>query len=320
MRLPSWLFGNDVLALARKANLKLHTVDAAAHRWDIETIEGLEDRKPGLFELIPIAGGERRPDWDALTNLPGRSPAIDPALLAAERERLLGGPGATSFTALATWLKLITSTAPNSELAAVVQGAFESLRDVGDGGGRASFPDVSVDFVRVSEALANRAALARVLMRVEEEPELLDKKPTSVGGKTVFSSGWHLQSDLVYTRDAYLGPLLLCLSPWVWALSGARTSGGVIYNLGTTLIGRPGEVSDLLQLFLPPGTPTSPPRPGIDSSDTSEAIAWWVEQLDQIFGVVTDPARYTDADGDFRSRRQFQVLLSVEQLGRCLSR
>ena len=45
------------------------------------------------------------------------------------------------------------------------------------------------------------------------------------------------------------------------------------------LVGRLGEPSELLQLFLPPGTTKSTPRPEIGAAETLAATTWWVERL-----------------------------------------
>jgi hypothetical protein len=317
VRLPPWLFGNDVLGFAREARLKAHAVDMPTYWWDLETLERYEHRsRPRLFEVERVAGGTGAPAWGVLANLQSLSPAISPAMLATAREEILGGAEANSITRFASWVKFSTVSASNNELVAAVEANYQSFCAIGAEGGELAFPDVAVAFVRADKALAGRATLARVLMRIEEEPELLENRPIPTAGRTVFGSGWHLQSDLGYTRDAYLGPLFLCLSPWVWAFAQARISGSVVYNLGTAFVGRLGEASELIQLFLPPGTTESTLRPEIGPADSAATLAWWVEHLDQLFGLITDPASYVDANGDFRPRRQFEVLLSIEQLGR----
>lgn len=45
-------------------------------------------------------------------------------------------------------------------------------------------------------------------------------------------------------------------------------------------------------------------------------MAWWVGQLNAVFAELTDPANYLDPSVTYRPRRQFECLLSVEQLGR----
>jgi hypothetical protein len=92
--------------------------------------------------------------------------------------------------------------------------------------------------------------------------------------------------------------------------------GVVIYDLGMPIVGRMGEAAELLQLFLGTGTVISTPRPAIGPTETSAALSRWVEQLNKLLGEVTDLANYVDSNGKYHPRRQFEVLLSVEQIGR----
>lgn len=317
VQLPPWLFGHDILGFAREAQLALHPVDASAYRWEVETLENYEHRSPHLLEVAPIVSAGGLTNWAVLHNLPlsGLSHEVDASMLANERERLVGG-GARSFVAMAAWVKLSTVACPDGELVSAVQSAYESLRTLGTEAGSSQFPNIALHLVRWEEALRLRAALARVLMRVAEEPELLENRPEPAKDEMVFGSGLHHQSDLLLTRDAYLAPLLLCLSPWVWAIAGARIPGVVIYDLGTSIVGRKGEAAELLQLFLATGALTSTPRPGIGPTETTAALTWWVEQLNKLFAQMTDLANYADANGEYKPRRQFEALLSVEQIGR----
>ena len=320
VRLPPWLNGHDIIGFAKEAQLKLHPVDAAAFRWDIETLEHYESRPARLFELVEVAKSGASPNWSLLENLPASvaTHSVDAATLSSERERLLGGGGAPNLVKIAAWVKLSTTAAADSDLIAAVQGGYESLRALPVEGGGSAFPDLAVHFARCDQALARRAALTRVLMRIDEEPELLDNKPEPSGGEIVFGSAWQLQSDLSLTRDAYLAPLLLCVTPWIWAIAAPRIPGVVIYDLGAAIVGRQGEAAELLQLFLPAGSTSSPPRPQIGPSETAAALAWWVEQLNKVFAEVTDLASFVNTNGEYRPRREFEVLLSIEQLGRRL--
>lgn len=112
---------------------------------------------------------------------------------------------------------------------------------------------------------------------------------------------------------AYLSSLFLSLSPWVWAISAARTGGVVIYTLGSGVIGRHGEAAELLQLFLPAGRVTAGPGPQVSAGDIDAALTWWVTALDRMFTEITDPTRYRTDAGRYDERRNFEALLSVEQ-------
>jgi hypothetical protein len=245
---------------------------------------------------------------------------IDAARLQQVKERLesAGQTGHAALAALGYWMKLVTQFAPDSDLLAAVKGACESLQTLARGGTGPLFPDLTVRLIRVDSCLAQRAALARVLLRLEDEPSLLTHKPAPSTDASVFGSAWFLQSDLAFTREAYLTPLLLCLTPWIWGIEAARIPGVIIYDLGRVVIGRAGEATELMQLFLPPGSAESPERPSIGLVETSATISWWVEHLNLLFTQLTDLRNFATPSREYQPRRQFEVLLSAEQFGRRL--
>ncbi|HWD55848.1 MAG TPA: hypothetical protein VG346_12035 [Acidimicrobiales bacterium] len=164
-------------------------------------------------------------------------------------------------------------------------------------------------------AVMARLAFARVLMRIEEEPDLLENRPAPAPGETVFSAGWHLTSDLAVTRDAYLAPLFLSASPRVWCIPCQRIAGIVVYDLGLAIIGRTGSEVELLQLFTGMGELRGGDRPGIDSTHTFEATTWWVAKMNELLAQMSDFANYVDQSGLFVPRRLIEMFMSVEQLG-----
>ena len=314
VRLPGWLFGNDLLGFAADAGLKLHPDDASTLRWEVETLESFENRAPTLCSVETIAGPGFAPNWAALAVPSGVRHSVDAATLEGERERMLG-PDAT-LTSLAAWVKLSTVAATDRDAPAAAQAAFEAIVALPAEDGDSPFRNASVHFIKFDECLGKRSGLTRVLVRVEEEPDLLMNRPEPGPGEMFFQSGWQLHSDLSLTRDAYLAPLYLCLSPWIWAFVGARIPGVVVYDLGTSIVGRPGQASEPLQLFLNSGATVSTQRPAVGPTEISAALIWWVTHLNIVLSELTDPSNYLSHEGTFRPRRQFEVLLGVEQLGR----
>jgi hypothetical protein len=316
-QLPSWFWGNDAPGFAAKAHLHFHLLDRPSSRWEAETTERYEHRDPRLFQVTTVASATGKPSWAFLDRLPkfGLTHTLTADMLAAEKRRLLDRPGKT-FTQAAAWVHLVTVAAPEEDLVEVVRESYESLSGMTVEGGVPAFPGIAAHFIAVDEALAYRSVFTRLLLQVEEDPGLLTKKPKQTGPKSVFGSGWHLQSDLTLTRDAYVGPLFLCLTPWVWAVIGARLPGVVVYDLGASITGRAGEGPELLQQFVPSGLPANPPRPMISPNETLATLSWWVEHIDSLMSDVTDPSNYLDRNASYRPRRQFEVLSSIEQLGR----
>ena len=317
VRLPPWMWGNDLLGWAAQAELKLRPVDASSYRWEVEALERHEGRSsPRLLELEFIAGRGRAEAWEVLRRLPAPpvpSALTAPAVVAESNRILTERPGDT--TALLAAVQVATALAPHDQFVPAVRQSYEVLSQMSASDGSPVLKDHAVWFVRASPALALRAQLARVLVRIEEEPSLLTTKPQATASKLEFVSAWHLQSDIVLSRDAYMAPLYLCASPWVWVIPAAKVQGIVLYDLGDAVLGRRGEASELLQMFVPHTRPSSPPRPSVTGNVTSAALTWWAEHMDRVLSEITDLSNFVDRHGVPHPRRQLEVLLSIEQLG-----
>jgi hypothetical protein len=314
--IPPWLNGYDVLAYAHEAGLKFHPIDAAAYRWRIETVEQYERRPARLVEVLSVAVPGASPNWRVLETLPPSEvpPPLSVEVVAQKRRELIEQrPG--DIVALLNWIGITITAAPDENIIDAVRGAYEALRDAAAPESGPFFPDLAVKFIRFDRALSKRAGLARVLLRVEEEPAILARRPQPKSDGLVFGSAWHLQSNLSLTRDAYLAPLFLCHAPWIWAATGARLQGVAVFELGKPAKGRSSDAAELLQLFMPPGPRTFNACPTVSSALTSTAISWWCERLDKLLSTLTNPAAYASSSGEYSPRRQFETLLSVEQLG-----
>jgi hypothetical protein len=319
VRLPSWLGGHNIPKHAEEAGLKATAVDAAAFQWRLETRESYERRAPNLVTLDELAGPTRAPRWQILRVAADQAvtPALSQVQLLAERDRILQQrPG--DFTAVAAALKVVVSTVNHGVLADAAREGFESLAALTDEQTLPLFSQLAARFIRISPVLTRRLALARMLMHVEADPALLQRRPTPPSGQAAFASGWHLSSDLALTRDAYFAPLFLCASPWVWSIVCPRLPGLIVYDLGMPVVGRRGEASELLQVFFPPGRLASGGAPPISGANTGAATAWWVEKMNILLSELSDFSTYQDTNGAFVPRRQFEVFMSVEQLGRRL--
>jgi hypothetical protein len=291
-------------------------VDASKLQWQVETDENYRRGTPQLYRLDRVADAGRA-NWGALATLTdaGLSHGVTPAMVQAEAGRLAKTrPG--DIAAIGYVLRLALSTAPDAHLQDAAREAFEAIGGIPLEDTGPAFPDLSVFAVACDRAPSMRALLARTLLRIEDEPGLLTSRPGARPGELQFASQWHLQSDLALTRDAYFGPLLLCLSPAVWALSASRVGGLAIYSLGRAMTGRLSEASELLQLFLHSGAPTGGAIPQLTAAQLEAALTWWTERMNLFLSEVTDLANYVDRAGSYQPRRQFEVLLSVEQLGR----
>lgn len=204
---------------------------------------------------------------------------------------------------------LATGTAAPDQVSAIVQ---QVLRDYL----LPILPEAAAYLVEVDGALGKRYGATRLLLQVHDDEVMYLRPPSPRGIETVFNSARGLFSDTSFGLGAYLSPLFLALSPWVWAAPAKRPGGVVIYTFGRTVAGRRGEASELLQLFFPDGRAESGPQPQVSFGDIDAALTWWSEALDRLFTEVTDPVRYTGDDGTYSVKRNFEALLSIEQVFR----
>ncbi len=106
------------------------------------------------------------------------------------------------------------------------------------------------------------------------------------------------------------------LSPWVWAFAVSRSAGSYVHTLGTAELGTTPGPAELLQTM--PVRPASAgvPRPDLGTAGSSKAVTWWAERLDALFAIITDPAVFVDAAGEYEPARHLEAQLSIEQVFR----
>jgi hypothetical protein len=167
--------------------------------------------------------------------------------------------------------------------------------------------------MEVDEALSRRYAAARVLRQLQDDSAMSLRPPAQRPGEPAFGAARGLFSDTTLGLGAYLSPLFLALSPWVWGVSANRPGAVVVYTFGCAVAGRRSEAAELLQLFLPDGRADGGPRPQACAADARAALTWWTEALDRLFTEITDPAAYARDDGAYSAKENFEALLSIEQ-------
>ena len=322
VRIPHWMGGHDVLGFAHRAGLDLTPVDVEAGLWDVCTVEAKHSASADLLRVEQIAGGSVPADRlaGALGTLPGEVPLtpgverMGPERVQTELDRVLGSRP-DDLVALTYSISLATLASSASAIADTVNQGLSALKTSGDDG--SLFPSSEVFLIRNAEALALRYAFVRVLVRLIDEPEMFENKPGDGEVGRAFASGQGFIGDAQLGLSAYLDPLMLALSPWVWGFDAPRRGGVVVYSFGQAVAGRRGEPAELLQQHLPKGATRSQPFPANVTPETiTAAMAWWVERLDRLFAAISNPANFVDADGAHNPRRQFEVILGVEQLFR----
>lgn len=317
-QVPRWLWDHNILGFAAVAQLKFHPVDLPDFRWRIESLENYEHRAPHLVRLIEVAAPGGPAYWELLDRLPAASvsPTIPPQRVADKRRELVEDASPDDVMGGLNWLHMSLILAPNDQFVQAARSAYESLQDFLTPDGEVLFPDLAAYFVRFDQALTLRAGFPRVMLRVEEEPGLLTVRPAQSPDHLVFGSATSLLEDLAFTRHAYLTPLFLSHSPFVWAIVGQRPQGVMVYSLGRTLRGHEADAAELLQQFMPAGPASFPPPAPFTAAQIGATLQWWADRLNSVLSVVTDPATYANATGQYVPRRQFERQLTFEQAGR----
>ncbi len=311
LRLPTWLAGGDPHEFGRMCRWRMQAADPATGEWDVRLDERVT-RKPGRIvqahRLATRSNADSPGAYSRLSRLPADAALFQGMpyeYIQAELDRL-GAQRPDDLAVLMYRVTLATGTAAPDQLAAIVQ---QALRDFL----LPVLPDAAAYLVEVDLALGRRYGAARLLLQAQDDEAMFLRPPASQENETVFNSARWLFSDTSLGLDAYLSPLFLALSPWVWAAPAKRPGGVVIYTFGRLVAGRRGEASELLQLFFPDGRAQSGPQPQVSPGDIHAALTWWAEALDRLFTEITDPVRYIGDDGKYSVKENFDALLSIEQ-------
>jgi len=287
--LPSWFWAGFTHQYLDVAQL---TANQVSGRWQVRTIEDANRTKPNLMSVLSMAGPAN--DVAGFQQLPrieaaNKVPPIPSPNLAAELAKLerraqnasqIGDP-----TPLIGLLQLQLITASLVEAPTVAEAVHEALLAIKvlEDPSRQTFPHAGVQLIHVQPALRNRIKLPSVLMRDAQDPRLHGNDTTHIqasnnAGEEVFASSSHLYSGSALL-DAYVGPLLGAMAPWVWAFSVHRGTGAYVYTLGQPLAGTAGGAAELLQVLHFGGATTSIPAPRTAPMASMQTVNWWTKRL-----------------------------------------
>lgn len=178
-----------------------------------------------------------------------------------------------------------------------------------------SMPSASIWSVSFESRLTWRLAAARTLFAAQATPEVLE---SAAPESRMFPASMAFLRSQGLGFDAYLEPPLVAVAPWIAGVSSHRRGGAVIILFGEAAAGfRDVQTPELLHLFKPSGfahSAESMPRPTFEAASAEAALRWWVDRLDELFGLALDVGRYATADGTYDPTAQVGVLLSIERL------
>lgn len=320
--LPPWLWGGNPRRFLAEA--AYHTRDAGDGKFLVQTSESYFRNAPDLVRLRTIAGpASSKPRWSDLGQLVERVEFEAPEELAPvlERRRLKAEAHGELLHVINHQHLLLYALAVE-DLPLQSQYFVEFLKSVRftEEPAHGPFPNAGVHLVEVDPALIQRLKTASVWLRIEHD-ELLERgdlahiKELSTDAGHAFESSAGLY-DGVVLFDAYLGPLLAAGTPGVWAISVARSFGSIIFDLGTLISGSDGDAAEMLQLISIQGADEVVEFPRLSADAGHEAMCWWVDGLNSLFGIASDLAVFTDAMGDYRPAKHLEAMLTLEQIFR----
>ena len=225
VKLPPWLGGGNPAGAAAAARWR--TTETAGGTWSLRLQE-----RPGApprlvrSDLLGHAGNVDSPGtWARLAQLPPHAEHLGPGTAERIAAHLRSTPTDGSLTDVLARLVLTTQACSEQQLPEIVQDGLRlllSLDALGQG--------QQVHLVQVDEALARRATLVRALAQLEQPGAASAMAQIAAQGGALppdspLAAARHLGSDLTFGFTAYLGPLLLAASPYVWASCVPR--GGV---------------------------------------------------------------------------------------------
>lgn len=329
VELPEWIWGGSPSAFLRQSGLRYKA--EGKRRFRIQTEESYLRRRPDSIEARVLIGG-RYPD--RLRDLASRSERAEVNIdldRVNRRLEFLAAQGAESkqLVHLLTQAQLTLSATPTRDLparAAEVLRAFQGVRWSDDSKEGGPFPNVGLMLLSTSERLHLRLRLPSILLRSTFDPRLRDGDASHLHGLSgssgegdlLFPSSHGLYEG-IYMMDPYFGPLRGAASPAIWSVAASRTFGTLMVLLGTGFSGTTGDPGEPLQTILVKSPIKTYPVPSHTLTDEVAAVTWWSGALSDLFGAVGDPTLFGTSNVDYAPSAHLGLMLTIEQLFRCLS-
>jgi hypothetical protein len=279
-------------------------------------------RAPDLIRVKTVYGPGRTPRLQDLANLRERVDPPMPEIIGPELEkRRVKAEDTQELLHLLNFERLAMYATPVKDLpdrAAYLLGLLRQMPLEGDAGVH-PFEGAGLDVIEVDPVVLHRLKLASIWLRIEQDERLGKGDLTHLQDvqqhEQAFGSSAGLYSG-VYMFDAYIDPLLAALAPGIWGFQVVRTFGPLIFSLGRCVSGSQGDAAELLQLISTPGAMEKSPMAMLASGAAADATRWWVERLNQLFGILSDLAVFTDQTGFYRPAKHLEAMLTIEQIFR----
>jgi hypothetical protein len=324
IRIPTpWRADLDDLFVRGDFKVRVESGDGVVRR--IRTQENESRIAPSLITVEDLAGPTvRNPRLDRVQDVEARNNwtvALEDH--DDEIERLRGkAERSKAFVDFISFWRSCLSLAPIGNLSDTLEGVYETLTQLPleSNATERPFASAGIHFIQRSPVLVSRTRLAAVMLRIQNDSSLAAGQVEHLvramqAGDTVFSSSAGLMEGSTLIPP-YLAPVLGALSPYVWAFESARPAGAIIVSFGNSVVGTGGEATELLHMLPQRGSLERTPRTKLSRGASSSALAWWIQRVDRLFGILTDPGVFSDDRGEFVAVRQVHALATVEQLFR----
>lgn len=316
--LPPWIWGGDPQKLIAECRYRSRPAGPDTG-FLLQTEESYLRQRADLVRVRTVTGPGVQPSRYML--LAGFQERIEPPIPAGLNEvlekRRKQAETTNELIDVVRHQMLLLYALPGRDLPTQARLLLEHLTDVplAEDPTYRPFAHASVHVLEVDPVLLHRLKIASVMLRLEHDTRLGEGDLTHVTAEGAFGSSTGLY-DGVYTFDAYLGPMLAAGSPGVWALNVVRTFGCLVIPLGSFVAGSSEGGSDWLQFVSTPGADGTVSFPQLSATAGSDAVAWWGERLNLLFGAVSDLAVFTDESGNYLPARHLQAMLTIEQIFR----
>lgn len=315
--LPHGLFGSDPRGLIKHLGLVgRHLGD---DRWSVRPID--DNRLIKTYDLADETGLAHRFDHLSHVPEPVESVADDPVvarrfdeLQSQILERLQARDPAALFHLIQS--NIVKAHSSRTDLIAPVEDGYNGIgkMPMGDTSDPA-FPTRSAHLLVATDLLIRRVRLPGIMFRFDQDPDALEniaeQQNSAKGGMFASSADWYQE---IISLVRYLGPLLGCLSPRFWCLPATIPPATVLFNLGMHVNGFRQSPMELMQLIPTRARRERIPQAQLTERSGPQAIRWWATRLNQMFGYLSDPTTFRDADGKYAAHEHHHWLLTFDQV------
>jgi hypothetical protein len=208
-------------------------------------------------------------------------------------------------------------TATDAELETVAAQQYQLLKNATFSDSQPIFPNLTATWVSIDHCVYARYRLPAILLRFEQDPDLvrrISNGTARAGSEEQFFASNQAIAGVGLLNDTYLGPLLACAAPDIWAVHAQRLGNTVIYTLGRSISGVDRMPAEPLQL-LPRQAPVEF-RDRVEPTEPrawADALSWWTTKLDQMLAYLSDPATFKDLDGYYLPYHHQNWMLNAEE-------